>query len=296
MATRPGPSSGARFLLNVDQKEYCGGGRGYTGAGFKFSIHDPVNKLPSFELFDSLSTISAAPGYKMTISLRTVKFIRNTEHLDKCHGPQYIVNNTKVYYKTICFVLCHTMIVFRNCGCFPNYIEGTEIFFGTNLNIPLSAIHLCTEIAQALCMRNKYFLENLHFMCPFCTRDACVETRYDQVITLSYFPRPSFADNFSTEAAYDISQMRKNYVLINVFFEDMNVLYVIESQEFTIINLIMYYGGYTVLFMGISFMSFWEIAFEVSRLSDDLIRKIFVLIYKYKSKSMVRTIRHKHKR
>lgn len=272
-----GPRSGARILLNVVQKEYCGSGREFTGAGFKFIIHDPLFKVPLFDLMsDTIASISVSPGSELLISIRSVQFTRYTEHLNKCHSPQYSVfNGTKVYYKTICFILCHSMIVYEKCGCFPNWVEGMEIFFSTNLHVPLQNVKLCHNVTQVLCLRRKDIVQDLHVLCPYC-KDACVETTYEQTISLSRFPSPLVGKKLASEFSTNMSELKKNYMLLNVYFEDMYILNVVEYQDLSVINLIMYYGGYTLLFMGISFMSFWEIIFVILVINESLIKRLLL--------------------
>lgn len=272
----PGPLSGAKILLSTNQKEYCGNMRNYSGAGFKIIIHDQLLLQPSFNLVSDIAPISLSPGTEIKISLRPVKFYRHTEHLGKCRSPQYYVyNDTKIYYKTICYTLCSTQIFYEKCKCFPNWIEGNEEFFSVNLHVGLEAVKACNDMVGLRCLQNyiKDTFTNLPFLCEHCRAEACLEIKYDQTISTSSFPSKSMGEKLSTELHTNLTEMKKNYLLVNIFFQDMNMLNIIENQAFTFIDTIIYCGGILGLFLGMSFISAIEPVAETIRFIEGYIKK-----------------------
>lgn len=251
----------------MEQKEYCGKSADYDGAGYKLIIHDPLLKEPTYLSSPDIAPILLRPGVEMSITLRAVLFNRKTEHLGLCHSPQYpYFNDTKVYYKSICFMLCHSMITFQQCSCFPNWLEGSEVFFAKTFDLPVEMIKICSSMKDFFCMHEAEStdtLESLPFLCPFCTKDPCVETRFEHTISSSYFPSVALGNKLAVDFGMSLTEVRKNFALINVFFEDMNVLNVIESQSIQFSDLLIYYGGIAILFIGMSFMSFYEVFHEI---------------------------------
>lgn len=262
-----GPKSGAKLLLNIDQNEYCGKSANYDGAGYKIIIHDPLLQMPTYWVNPFIAPIYLRPGVEMTVTLQTVQFNRKTEHLALCHSPQYpAYNGTKIYSKTVCLLLCHSLIIFQRCGCFPNWIEGLESFFAINLYMALDTVRLCKTMEQFLCIHRNGMpdvIESLLFLCPFCTKDACVEKKFEHTISTSYFPSKPFANALSIDLAKNVSKTRNNFALLNVLFKDMNILNVVESQSVAFSDLVIYYGGITILFLGMSFMSFGEVLYQL---------------------------------
>lgn len=84
--------------MTVDQKEHCGSGNKYSGAGFKMIIHDKNIKQPFFDIVSYITPISLSPGFQINVALKQISFNRQTEHLRYCNSPKYqSYNGTKVY-------------------------------------------------------------------------------------------------------------------------------------------------------------------------------------------------------
>lgn len=101
-----GPHNGLRILLNVNQPDYCGASRKWSGAGFKVIVHDPSVK-PWFVLEP---TLSFSPGFDTNVVLKPTVFDRHTENLGRSLDLHY--HNVKMN-KTLNFSNTTNNVVFN---------------------------------------------------------------------------------------------------------------------------------------------------------------------------------------
>lgn len=90
----------------------------------------------------------------------------------------------------------------------------------------------------------------------YCDKDACNVNKYEQTISRSYFPSVATAEYIANEFNTNTTELRKNYLLLNMFFDDMTVLNVIETQEFKAEDLIIYIGKFDLIFRHVVFKLF----------------------------------------
>lgn len=267
-----GPSKGLRILLNVNQKEACGWFWYRGGDGFTTYIHDQTDG----GMFQASSEIFLQPGRSYSILLKPINYRRKTEHLGLCKSemsiPNIGVNGN--YLNSVCFLLCYIRYIYTKCYCLPvivgNNAPMINKIFGLN-----STICLIQNIQCFSSYTEKFLQIYQTGICTHC-KPQCSETLYDTLISETIFPSDNLLQEFHRELREDINgtDLRKNYLLINLYFESMNFETVTESQEFTFLDLLMYIGGNLCLFLGVSFIIAFEPAYQLLFIFFKLVEKI----------------------
>lgn len=258
--TNSGPTNGLRILLNVEQTDHCDTARKYEGDGFQAVVHDYRLYKPTFSM---LPVISLNPGYEISVILKPMNVVRKTADLGYCREPDYFRGTSKYYFKTDCITACFIKRTILECRCFPPLIVGLEEFFSNRLGFNISTYGDC-GLKNIQCMKQQQYKtfkgENPSVTCSECL-EPCYETRYDFSITYNKFPKKTSYDYLRRllGTSESISEMRKNYLMVNFYFDSMTILNVVESQEYTIRGLFIFIGCKIGLFLGLSFMSWGEI-------------------------------------
>lgn len=244
----------------MEQNEHCDAARNYEGAGFTTIIHDPVNFNPSMSL---ASAINLQPGYATDVILQPSVFSRETAFLGLCNSSNYFIRERQSYFKSLCVMFCFIRSVVEVCKCAPRTIipkvdNGLMEFYSMNT----SMIKDCTK-EDLMCatteQTNTYRSTDSKDKCPECLQ-PCFETTYQFLITRRKFPSRNEGDYFvQLLNKTNVTEVRKNFLLINIFFESLTVIKVVESQAFTLLDSFIYIGNVIGLFMGMSFMIGGEI-------------------------------------
>lgn len=251
-----GPNSALQLLMNVNQAEHCDASRKYEGSGFQAVIHDPENIEP---IFSMSSTINLQPGFAISVALKPTVFKRETAFLGLCNISAYLLGEKRIYYKHVCMYFCYMRRIINVCQCvlrmaMPGLDETMNSLYGMNVK----GIKDCGE-EELTCFKNQqyetYLSTNLKQNCPECLQ-PCFETSYDFLLTvkkLSTNLAPKYVNNIN------ITDIRKNFLMLNFFFDSLSVALVVESQDFTFKDMFIYVGSVIGLFLGMSFISIGDI-------------------------------------
>lgn len=241
----------------MNQREHCDASRIYEGAGFQAVIHDPANINI---IFSMASAINLQPGFAIDVILKPTVFKRQTAFLGLCNTSVYKFEQQSIYFKNICSYFCYYKRVIKICGCVArNAVPGLDEIQNSLYGMFVNDIRSCSD-EDAICMKQQqyetYLSSNLRENCPECLQ-PCLETKYEILVTMKKFTSNSlFHVEFNTT---DMREIRKNFILVNFFFDSLNVVTVVESQDFTLRDLFIYIGGVIGLFLGMSFMSIGDI-------------------------------------
>ena len=189
----------------------------------------------------------------------------------------------KEYKQSDCFDLCYQTFVAQKCKCI------NSAFY------PLINQPYCLNVSQLLCDL-KAFLEfysqvDIQAKCgPQCPLE-CKSQKFDLTISSYNYPTPAYAnqlvnysnilDRFVTnvsEVTYDY--LKEHILAVDIFYGDMKYLSIEELEKMSFIDLISGVGGTLGLFIGMSFLSFFEII-------DVLIEAFIYLIGKKRVKNRV---------
>lgn len=272
------------MLLNVRQDEYCGLFKEALpeGAGFNAYLHEQA----SAGLDLSSQSISLQPGRSYDITVHSTNYIKQTEFLGYCKSTMEIESTgfKGPYSISICLALCYMELVARNCECLP-------IFFGSNfdvINKIFEANYTTCGSEKMICMgtySEKFYKGDRFNLCRKCV-SQCSETRFTSTTTEMAFPAKRglkyFQDEYKLQKAVDV---QKNLLVINIYFDNMFVENIKESQAFTFIDLTVYFGNNTLLFLGMSTMSLFEPIY---------IGLVFLYIFIQHTAKRIWYLQHKH--
>lgn len=251
--TKAGQHTGLQLLLNVEQTEYCSIIRKWHGAGFRVHIHDP-NALPN-DLISGYLNLS--PGFSTNIVIKPTIYDRRTEKLHRCVSSvasKLSALKPKKYVQLACFAECIIFNTYKRCGCSNSFYEE---FKSIEKVVPKS----CNTPKDMLCMKETVWnmvYTNLYETCDHC-KLPCKETQYEYQMSSSLLRPHVVKESFKL----DDSTILKNYVLVRFSLESMTTLICTETEAYTITELITYLGGIAGLFLGMSFVSFYEIFHQI---------------------------------
>lgn len=246
--------------MKLDRSELCGNDEIKKGMGFLLSIHRK-EEVPTF-IFNTFYSIS--PGYETKISFSKVKYERKTEHLGKCstNFNLYMTPNASEYVQDVCRVQCITEVVAKVCKCMLPHSAPYRKIFMKKLNMNASdesTLKLCL-FEQFKCMNDVY--RNLvvggnHFLQSICQK--CPEQCQDE----------EYKIQMSSSLEKQSKKLKQSFLTVSFGFASMSVETVVESQAFTIRDFFIYVGNNIILYLGMSFVSSFEIL-------DLIVRLLFV--------------------
>lgn len=249
----------------MSQNDYCGATRLYQGAGYIAQIHDAKNE-PSFLLDPSLKF---SPGYDYSVVIKPVTFKRKTQHLGLCKDfvPLTLFPEMTVYSREMCFFQCYFLTLWEQCRCLFFAFAEERKFFSEMLNVPLKNVTICYGHTMNRCSANvrQNFLNGKNQgeeVCPLCVV-PCFEVLYNKQTSQSRLSTRNVLKQAMNQLDANAEYVRKNYTLINFYFEDRSNELVIVTQSFTFIDLLVYSENRFCLFFGMSALSFVEISYQL---------------------------------
>lgn len=272
------PNSGLKLLMNVMQEEYCGNMKIKEGAGFSFQIHD-TNRNPTF-LINKATRI--APGYSISVVVKRVIYRRLTEHLGLCKNfidtPLYTNmyhSHTKIYTLEICYMQCVTDFLLKLCNCYPpnlSYYHEMFVKKQRELNSSKSVTPCLGE--DFICLKqltsNSIDKHSINRLCPHC-KEPCYETKYKIDISYSLLSKKNFRLFPTNDTQLDFDKFRKNYIFVTFSVKNSNSDLIEDYQLYTLKYLFVAIGSNICLYLGMSFVS----AFEIIYLIFDLLLTSF---------------------
>lgn len=197
---------------------------------------------------------------------------------------EIFIQNNFPYRQKDCFDLCIEKEIIKKCNCaFPEF------------SYPIKRTNrLCVNSSDSNCSYETYrdFIKNEFNKvcineCPLECESIHFKTllSYEQYPTmmkykmLEHCPKIySKFSNSSSENTLNFENVKKNLVLLNIYYDDLGFEKITELPVIDFTGLISEVGGTMGLFLGISFLSFIE-AFEV-------IIQILILNFKIKNRSI----------
>lgn len=252
-----------QFVLNVNPDEYCAHNLDeWHGFGFNMKLHDPF-ALPSMVKDTS---VLLQPGYKYDAVIKSIQRVRDTERLGLCLSsfPLYMFPETKKYIKELCNIQCETEISWKHCSCMITMIKSAAVAFGKYNGLNKTDTGRICHFSDPVCAVEllKNFTDNGNWedvYCPQC-KVPCLETEYSYQITATSFPPKQRSDYYALNLNVTGGEfIAANYIVLNIFFGSALVNVIKEQQAFTLTDLYIYLGNNVGLFLGMSFMSFFEI-------------------------------------
>jgi hypothetical protein len=168
-----------------------------------------------------------------------------------------IINQGYAYKQSDCFDLCFQQYLIKNCSCYE------PSFNSLSYNKP------CLSLADSLCemnaferFLNKNNMDKCLLSCPL----ECNSKDFEYTLSFSQFPTEEYAKQlrklnrvralFGPNRTTNYDDIKKNFLSINLFYEDFKVNLIEEVAKLTIEDLLSNIGGTLGLYTGISFLSF----------------------------------------
>ncbi|XP_033632069.1 acid-sensing ion channel 3-like [Asterias rubens] len=242
-----GSRDGLYMRLYAEHDEYTFGES--TAAGFRVLLH-PQGVLP---LVQELG-FSLSPGFESSVAVRQNK-IKTLKEPFKSNCTESRLGHSEVYTVPTCRFECKVKFAVERCGCRDYRWPGNE--------------PICDPEKQIRCIYPKeeeFQNTDVECDCP----DSCSLTTYESRISMGYWPADHISNFHSTRENISVSNIRKNYLDVYIFFEELMYIQIEQTEAFSSSSLQSNIGGYMGLFCGMSIITVIE---WLDFLSVTLIRK-----------------------
>jgi len=208
--------------------------------------------------------VEIATGFVTNLMIRQIFNYRQPEPFNDCKlNPKYFQNNLS-YRQKDCFDIKFLQYFSTMC----NYSSQNIMEIIKEFHLRLLLEKDSETIFECLFKANQNFYNQINFMlndldCP----QECDSMYYEITTSMSKFPSKSIylnllknnkfiklfkSNNFSHE------QLNESYLAFRVYFENLEYTEIRQEIKTTIIDLISNIGGLLGLFLGMSFLSFFE--------------------------------------
>lgn len=256
---------GLIIRLNIEQYEYFLSD--ITSAGLNVFIHDHNH----FPYIGGHKNLLISPGQSMLLSVTKIDYARLSPPRGICNDHVKLTLFDS-YSRESCLIECETQLAIKTCGCKAEYMPGTG--------------NTCTLNQTIYCILPHAKSFQLKFCdCPI----ACSGTVYDtqlsyskypaphlgQVYNNSYFlqsgviPVPSFAVSNYIDANGTViyylnnvvtpTALQDNYIKLAVYYKALEDNLVTEELQYTAGRFFADLTGFIGLFIGVGFLSFFEV-------------------------------------
>jgi len=259
----PGILSGIQIELLVGPEYYSDL---ITNTGAHIFIHNSSIIPRESEGFDLSTKTRTNIAIKRIFSNRIPQPYSNCINLNGSFNSlvyNILVNSKYLYRQRDCYDLCYQLNTVRKCNCYDTrLIKLNETYH--KLNEPcLSA----KEIECLLSTYNEYLDGKLNSECSQLCPFECNTYSFELFSSFTQYPTDNYAHmlilkhpNF--KGYNQIRDVKKNVLAVNVYYESLEYSVVDELERTLFFDLISGIGGTFGLFLGTSFISFFEI-FEI---------------------------------
>ncbi|XP_063712493.1 uncharacterized protein LOC134840541 isoform X2 [Symsagittifera roscoffensis] len=284
--SRTGQEYGLKVTLFIDEEEYIGVLSQNVGAQVLLTSPNAV-PLPESE------GIQLAVGYNTRVAMRQEQIQRRGGNYGTCHASwptdaidfsDKFLDTWPFYSQKICEVYCVQTYIYDRCDCTDHYLEG----FNQNRDDGDNAMCSMWNVTQRDCVRDIYSqYRSSNLTCPCYSQ--CDSDVYQYASSSTEWPSPQFTPylvqvlrkNSESEVIqqylWDLlgdssngamlsdtrelaKELRKQFLRVEVFFEELNFQLLKESPSYTMTNLMSDFGGNIGLWIGWSVLTFLEIA------------------------------------
>ncbi|ESP05674.1 hypothetical protein LOTGIDRAFT_228153 [Lottia gigantea] len=280
---RSGPNKGLELMLFLENYDYIDGVTSGTGA--QILIHDQDEYPDPYDKGIALPT-----AMESHIGLRMVRISRMGKPFGLCNDSTSFQSYGLKYSRTICQDVCEANRIIDVCNCSDLFKEEINLRLKRSRSVP----DKCQSVAELRCVgqveRN---IETGEHEC-YCY-DACSETMFEESVSFRQWPSENYAallvevvcgskgdavcQNLE-ENANNTQSLAQNFAKVNIYFEDLNYRNITEQQDYEAswerdVQLFSDIGGTMGLWIGLSFISFFEIAHFLRELFAVFHRRCF---------------------
>jgi hypothetical protein len=191
---------------------------------------------------------------------------------------KYIIDNKMKYSQQLCYNFLHQKVIEAEIGCsfshFPKINKSLDYCGDMNLILALANIKNSINI-----------LNSDEILCPL----ECESIQYTYTISDASPLTSKYLDdirqnvNIKNIIPLNISNedLANSIVLVNVYYNEMGYTEILELPNYTFISLVSNLGGQLGLFLGMSFLSFFELV-------EVFMRSILLLWKKWKNSHIIK--------
>ncbi|XP_022086807.1 acid-sensing ion channel 1-like [Acanthaster planci] len=247
----PGSRNGLAMLIDIKQSEYTE--TEHVDAGLKIQVHDQATP-PTVES----SGFALSPGEHAFLAIRRQQYLNLEPPYGKCDASRTLKRYDN-YTLEGCNIECRAKAVWEKCRC--RLIEHP----GDEVECTPKEARFCARQAIAELLRG----DTQSCDCPV----SCNYTAYTTSLSSAFIPNEKalqisllFASNISTSSESSVSwaksegeYIRKNFVAVQIFYEDISYQKFKQTEAMTTSALISDIGGQLGLFLGASCITLAEI-------------------------------------
>ncbi|XP_033108977.1 acid-sensing ion channel 5-like [Anneissia japonica] len=236
---QPGAGNALQLMIDIQQDEYTESPNGTIEAGLKILVH-PQNEPPLIES----KGLAVAPGVHAYVSTRRIE----VETLGKPHGncdKSLRLKNYEIYTMAGCLLECRHKHIVNECGCRPIRYPGDEPEC-----TPKETESCASDVLKKL---KNGVLEECE--CPV----PCAHTSFSTSVTYAAIPNLSVENELSSFNGTSAAYFSKNYILLDVYYEELNLQVFKQTPAMTFSALLSDIGGQLGLFIGGSVITLFEV-------------------------------------
>ncbi|XP_033115483.1 acid-sensing ion channel 1-like [Anneissia japonica] len=213
-------------------------------AGLKILLH-PQNEPPLMES----KGLAVAPGVHAYVSTRKIEVKTLGEPYGNCEKSSKL-KNYENYTVAGCLLECQHKHIVKVCGCRPIRYPGGEKECGPKetRSCPSSVLKRLKNGSLEKCK------------CPV----PCAYTSFPSSVTYADIPNRSAGKDLHTYYGVSAENFTKNVILLDVYYEELNIQIFKQTKAMTFSSLLSNIGGQFALFIGASIITVFEVAQYIS--------------------------------
>ncbi|XP_070196705.1 acid-sensing ion channel 3-like [Littorina saxatilis] len=249
-----------RLTINVNAAGYF---PNVLTLGVKYHVHTPGD-LP--EMYSSSRHV-ASPGYATHVGLKVVEYHYLASPYKAFGDSECVETDTAEFRQTMdgspelypgskgspysldaCVLMRAYEIVNDICNC-------SQIFTPSDVLKPCSLADIaCLSYEQGRIMNTALATGEL-LQCP----RPCHTVSYVPTISSIYYPAPASVQLLQGQTGLNLSEYRKNYLQLNIYYEDMMTQETRQEPEYDWITIMGLLGGNMGFFLGASVLTLAEV-------------------------------------
>ncbi|XP_038056341.1 acid-sensing ion channel 1-like [Patiria miniata] len=266
-----GAGNGLRMMIDIQQHEYSESLSGNIEAGLKVLVHDQGTP----PMIDSQG-FAVQPGVHAFVATRKQQFLNLEPPYGKCDASRKLTSFTK-YTLEGCNIECRAQRIFEMCNCRLVRHPGTEVEC-----TPKQTNNCAKDVLSKLKSGELPACEcpvpcNYTSYITILSTAAIPSQRTAQLLIDQYDELSQYTTNLTSGSASSVSSvgespqlldstyMENNWIVLDVFYENINFQLYEQSEAITSSALISDIGGQLGLFLGASFITLTEILSYLGR-------------------------------
>ena len=256
MSTNTGKWNGLRLELYVGSINELEVNQQSSGA--HIFIHNHTIKPNSYSGIDvSTSTNTNIAVSRMFFKKLSLPYSDCVSASDSIYYKFLVDLNGKYRYRD-CIMLCFQREVIENCKCrdvtLPTLDTATRMCLNNN-DLTGCLYPLFTNFSRW----------NMEEVCPYCKYE-CETVLYGYSSSFNEYPSEEYGNfllrlnKIKAKNVTNFDQLKRNVLSLNIYYDDLQYRLVEEVPAMDLFTLISNVGGTLGLFLGMSFLSFLEIA------------------------------------